>query len=233
MNKFFIRTLSLFLILSLLLSLGAYGLGLLLQRRWKLPIFNPLLVAIVVVAVVLLLLDLDYGSYSQGANLLNYLLTPATVCLAVPLYEQFSLLRRHGKAVLLGIAAGVLASLVTILVLAWLFSLDHSAYVTLLPKSITTAIGIGVTEILGGHVSLSVGTLEHRGLLRRRREDRDRRQMHLELTEAGWEIARCGQAVQKQFFSAAFQGITRQELEDWYGILQRMWENMQAMQDNR
>ena len=83
------------------------------------------------------------------------------------------------------------------------------------------------------HVSLSVGTLEHRGLLHRRREDRDRRQIHLELTEAGWEIARCGQAVQKQFFSAAFQGITRQELEDWYGILQRMWENMQAVQDNR
>ena len=83
------------------------------------------------------------------------------------------------------------------------------------------------------HVSLSVGTLEHRGLLRRRREERDRRQIHLELTEAGWEIARCGQGVQKQFFSAAFQGITRQELEDWYGILQRMWENMQTMQNNR
>ncbi len=150
---------------GLLLSLGAYGLGLLLQRRWKLPIFNPLLVAIVVVAVVLLLLDLDYGSYSQGANLLNYLLTPATVCLAVPLYEQFSLLRRHGKAVLLGIAAGVLAGLVTILVLAWLFSLDHSAYVTLLPKSITTAIGIGVSEELGGHVSLTVVVIIITGVL--------------------------------------------------------------------
>ena len=150
---------------GLLLSLGAYGLGLLLQRRWKLPIFNPLLVAIVVVAVVLLLLDLDYGSYSQGANLLNYLLTPATVCLAVPLYEQFSLLRRHGKAVLLGIAAGVLDSLVTILVLAWLFSLDHSAYVTLLPKSITTAIGIGVSEELGGHVSLTVVVIIITGVL--------------------------------------------------------------------
>lgn len=83
------------------------------------------------------------------------------------------------------------------------------------------------------HVSLSVGTLEHRGLLRRRREERDRRQMHLELTEAGWEIARCGQGVQKQFFSAAFRGITRQELEAWYHILQRMWENMQAMQNQR
>ena len=83
------------------------------------------------------------------------------------------------------------------------------------------------------HVSLSVGTLEHRGLLRRRREASDRRQLHLQLTEAGWEIARCGQEVQKQFFSAAFQGITRQELEDWYGILQRMWENMQTMQNNR
>lgn len=150
---------------GLLLSLGAYGLGLLLQRRWKLPIFNPLLVAIVVVAVVLLLLDLDYGSYSQGANLLNYLLTPATVCLAVPLYEQFSLLRRHGKAVLLGIAAGVLAGLVTILVLAWLFSLDHSAYVTLLPKSITTAIGIGVATELGGRVPIAVAVIILTGIL--------------------------------------------------------------------
>ena len=150
---------------GLLLSLGAYGLGLLLQRRWKLPIFNPLLVAIVVVAVVLLLLDLDYGSYSQGANLLNYLLTPATVCLAVPLYEQFSLLRRHGKAVLLGIAAGVLASLVTILVLAWLFSLDHSAYVTLLPKSITTAIGMDVSAELGGYVSVTVAVIILPGVL--------------------------------------------------------------------
>lgn len=83
------------------------------------------------------------------------------------------------------------------------------------------------------HVSLSVGTLEHRGLLRRRREASDRRQLHLQLTEAGWEIARCGQEVQKQFFSAAFQGITRQELDNWYGILQRMWENMQTMQNNR
>ena len=83
------------------------------------------------------------------------------------------------------------------------------------------------------HVSLSVGTLEHRGLLRRRREERDRRQIHLELTEAGWEIARCGQGVQKQFFSAVFQGITRQELENWYGVLQRIWGNMQAMQNNR
>ena len=83
------------------------------------------------------------------------------------------------------------------------------------------------------HVSLSVGTLEHRGLLRRRREQRDHRQIHLELTEAGWEIARCGQGAQKQFFSAVFQGITRQELENWYGILQRMWENMQDMKADK
>lgn len=83
------------------------------------------------------------------------------------------------------------------------------------------------------HVSLSVGTLEHRGLLRRRREERDRRQIHLELTQAGWEIARCGQEVQKQFFFAVFQGITRHELENWYGVLQRMWENMQAMDTDK
>ena len=83
------------------------------------------------------------------------------------------------------------------------------------------------------HVSLSVGTLEHRGLLRRRREAGDRRQLHLQLTQAGWEIARCGQKAQKEFFTAAFQGITRQELESWYGILQKMWKNMQAMETDK
>lgn len=83
------------------------------------------------------------------------------------------------------------------------------------------------------HVSLSVGTLEHRGLLCRRREAGDRRQLHLQLTQAGWEIARCGQKAQKEFFAAAFQGITRQELESWYGILQKMWKNMQAMETDK
>lgn len=147
------------------LSLGAYGIGLMLKKRFKLAIFNPLLVAIVLVIAFLAATDMDYQQYNDGAKYLSYLLTPATVCLAVPLYEQFTLLRRHAKAVMLGIVAGVLASLCCILLMAVVFRLDHAMYVTLLPKSITTAIGIGVTEILGGHVSLGVVVIIITGVL--------------------------------------------------------------------
>ena len=137
------------------LSLAAYGVGVFLRSRWKFALFNPLLVAIVLVVVFLVGFKIDYATYMEGARYISYLLTPATVCLAVPLYQQFSLLKKNAKAVLLGIAAGTLASLCVILGLCILFHLDHTMYVTLLPKSITTAIGSGVAEELGGIQSLT------------------------------------------------------------------------------
>lgn len=150
---------------GVLISLAAYALGLLLKRRTGWSLMNPLLISIVLVIVVLLLTGVSYERYSQSANLISYLLTPATVCLAVPLYQQVELLRRNARAVMLGIAAGVLASLCSVLLLAVVFSFDHTAYVTFLPKSITTAIGIGVAEELGGNVSVSVVVIIITGVL--------------------------------------------------------------------
>ncbi len=147
------------------LSLAAYGVGVFLRSRWKFALFNPLLVAIVLVVVFLVGFHIDYDTYMEGARYISYLLTPATVCLAVPLYQQFSLLKKNAKAVLLGIAAGVLASLCVILGLCVLFHLDHTMYVTLLPKSITTAIGIGVSGELGGIQSLTVVVIIITGVL--------------------------------------------------------------------
>ena len=147
------------------LSLAAYGVGVFLRSRWKFALFNPLLVAIVLVVVFLVGFKIDYATYMEGARYISYLLTPATVCLAVPLYQQFSLLKKNAKAVLLGIAAGTLASLCVILGLCILFHLDHTMYVTLLPKSITTAIGIGVSEELGGIQSLTVVVIIITGVL--------------------------------------------------------------------
>lgn len=147
------------------LSLAAYGVGVFLRSRWKFALFNPLLVAILLVAVFLVAFDIDYAVYNEGAKYISYLLTPATVCLAVPLYQQFSLLKQNAKAVLLGIAAGVLTSLTVILAMSVLFHLDHTMYVTLLPKSITTAIGIGVSEELGGIQSLTVVVIIITGVL--------------------------------------------------------------------
>ena len=132
------------------ISLIAYEAGLLLKRKFKMAIFNPLLIAIIAVIAVLCLLHIDYDTYNQSGQYISYLLTPATVCLAVPLYQQMELLKKNLKAVIIGIVSGVLASLVSVLILAKLFSLSHEQYVTLLPKSITTAIGMGVSEELGG-----------------------------------------------------------------------------------
>ena len=98
----------------------------------------------------------SYESYSKGANVISYLLTPATVCLAVPLYEQIEHLKRNYHAVATGITAGVLGSMTSILALVLLFGLDHQAYVTLLPKSVTTAIGMGISEELGGNVPVTI-----------------------------------------------------------------------------
>ena len=132
------------------ISFLGYELGLILKKRFKAAILNPLLIGIIAVIAVLLLLRVDYDSYNEGAQYISYLLTPATVCLAVPLYEQLTLLRKNFRAVAAGLISGVLASLVSVLLMALLFRLDHQQYVTLLPKSITTAIGMGVSEEMGG-----------------------------------------------------------------------------------
>lgn len=146
-------------------SLVAYEIGLLLKKKFKLAIFNPLLIAILCVMAVLMILDVDYSTYNEGGQYISYLLTPATVCLAVPLYRQISLLRKNLKAVIAGILSGVLASMVSVLILAKLFGLSHEEYVTLLPKSITTAIGMGVSEELGGIVTITVAVIIITGVL--------------------------------------------------------------------
>ena len=147
------------------LSLVAYEAGLLLRRKFKLAILNPLLIATICVMAVLVLFKVDYDQYNESAKYISYLLTPATVCLAVPLYEQMSLLKKNFKAVAAGIVSGVLASLVSVLVLAKLFGLSHEQYVTLLPKSITTAIGMGISEELGGIVTITVAVIIITGIL--------------------------------------------------------------------
>lgn len=146
-------------------SLIAYGLGTLLQKNFKLAIFNPLLISIIVTIIILLVTNIDYKTYYEGAKYLSYLLTPATVCLAVPLYEKLELLKNNWKAIFAGILSGVLTTMLCILAMSIIFNLSHKEYVTLLPKSITTAIGMGVSEELGGYVTLTVAVIIITGIL--------------------------------------------------------------------
>lgn len=150
---------------GVMLSLVAYGIGFELKKRFKFAIFNPLLIAIILVMIVLVSLHIDYDVYNEGAVYISYLLTPATVCLAVPLYEQFELLKKNWKALLIGILSGCIASMGSILTMSVIFSLSHEEYVSFLPKSITTAIGMGVSEELGGYVSITVAVIIITGVL--------------------------------------------------------------------
>ena len=151
--------------LGVFLSIGAYLAGLAIKKKTGLAVMNPLLIAVAIVIALLSVLDIPYEAYNQSAKLLSSLLTPATICLAVPLYEQLALLKKHRNAILAGIASGVITSLVCVLALCLLFHLDHASYVTLLPKSITTAIGMGVSEKLGGYVSITVAVIIITGIL--------------------------------------------------------------------
>lgn len=141
---------------GLVLSLCVYLFALWLKNKTKLAILNPLLVSSILIMGLLVGVGMDYDTYNKGASFLSWLLTPATVCLAIPLYKQLHLLRKHGAAVAAGIVSGVATSAVSIFILSKLMGLSHVHYVTLLPKSITTAIGMGVSEEAGGIVTLTV-----------------------------------------------------------------------------
>ncbi len=147
------------------ISLTAYEAGLLIKRKFKSALLNPLLIGTACVMAVLLLLKIEYKHYYESAKYISYLLTPATVCLAVPLYQQIELLKKNLKAVAVGITAGVFTSLLGVFLLSKLFALNHVQYVTLLPKSITTAIGMDVSRDLGGIEAITVAVIIITGIL--------------------------------------------------------------------
>lgn len=145
-----------FLYFGMFLSTAAYLFGMWLKKKLGWAVLNPLLVAVVLVIAFLKAAHISYADYNAGAQYISYFLTPATVCLAIPLYKQLELLKKNFVAVALGITSGVAASAASIFVMALLFKLEHVHYVSLLPKSITTAIGMGVSEEAGGIVTLTV-----------------------------------------------------------------------------
>lgn len=147
------------------LSLIGYWIGVWCNKKFRSPIFNPLLIGIAFVILVLVVGKIEYRVYEIGGTYINFLLTPATICFALPLYRQMQLLKEHSLAIMAGILSGVVASAISILGFAIACSLSHEEYVTFLPKSITTAIGMGVSQELGGIVTITVATIVLTGII--------------------------------------------------------------------
>lgn len=147
------------------LTLAAFELGRILQSKWKSPLLNPILVGAALVGTVLILGKIPLADYQTGCKPLQFLLTPATICYAVSLYEQISSLKKHLPAILAGVLCGTLVSLGSIRLMAFLFGLDAVMTNTMLPKSITTAIGMVISEEAGGIGALTAAVIILTGIL--------------------------------------------------------------------
>lgn len=161
MNEIFMNSVT----IGVVLSIFAYQLGVFLKKKTNSPFLNPLLISIITVMVILVIFKVDYENYNYSAKYLSYLLTPATVSLAIPLYRQIDNLKKSLRAIVLSVLSGTITSMTVILVMAILFGLSHEEYVTLLPKSITTAIGMGISEELGGYVTITVAVIIVTGII--------------------------------------------------------------------
>ena len=149
----------------LVLTIGSYQIGLWLRKKWNHPVCNPILIAVILVIAVLLLMGIPIESYQAGTAGIQWLLTPATVCLALPLYEHLKVLKKSLTAILLGVLAGTVTSLGSILLMCRLFSLESQLSVSLLPKSITTAMGIVLSQQSGGIAPLTTAVIIITGIL--------------------------------------------------------------------
>ena len=159
MNELFLDS----MFFGVVISIIGYVIGLSLQKKVK--ALNPLLISIVFVILFLLIFKIEYQTYNESAKMLSYLLTPATVALAIPLYRQINVLKKHYKELFIGILSGVLSSAGSIFLMSKLFGFTNEQFVTLLPKSITTAIGMGMSEELGGTVNITVSVIVVTGVL--------------------------------------------------------------------
>ena len=138
------------------ISLLTYFLGMFLRKKFNYAIVNPLLISTILTIVFLLVFDVDYETYNQGAQYLSVFLTPVTICLAVPLYRQLQVLKKNIVAVIVGISCGVFAHALTILTLSKLFGLDRVLTLSILPKSVTTPIAVGISNELSGIEAVTI-----------------------------------------------------------------------------
>ena len=141
---------------GLITILAFYNIGLFIQKKAKKPIFNSLLISIILIILFLKVTNIPYENFKIGADIMNFMLGPVTVVLAVPLYRQFDLFKKHLKEILLGIVVGVVTSFMIITIIGKLTLTNNEIIYSILPKSITTPMGISLVNALGGIESITV-----------------------------------------------------------------------------
>lgn len=150
---------------GIFISLIAFEIGLFIYKKTKLPIFNPLLTATILIICFLKIFNIDFDTYNNGGQFINIFLGPATIVLAVPLYKKLNLLKENFLSIFSGILVGSLVSVLSVISIATFLGLDNSLTVSLLSKSVTTPIGIEITNSLGGSSSITVLAIVLSGII--------------------------------------------------------------------
>lgn len=146
------------------ITIGCFSLANLCQKKLKQPLLNPILVSAIMVIAVLKILNIPNSAYQAGCQALSFLLTPATICLAISFYEQFQKLKHHISAILVGVLAGTVCSIGLIYLLCRFFGLEPVLTASLLPKSVTTAIGVALCEEIGGISAITTAAIAITGI---------------------------------------------------------------------
>ena len=150
---------------GIFLSIAAYALGYGLNRKFRTPLCNPLLIAIVLVVGVLLIFRIPYEDYNAGGEIISLFLAPATACLAVGIYAKLAVLKQYCLPILVGAVAGSASSMLSVYALCRLLGLDEQLTVSLIPKSVTTPIAVGIVESAGGLTPITVVAVIVTGIL--------------------------------------------------------------------
>lgn len=153
------------ILFGITLSLIAFETALFIKNKTKFILFNPLLLSIIFVMAFLILFKIDYSLYEKGGSLINSFLGPATVILAVPLYKQLDNLKKHALPILVGISIGSLIGIISVVISSLLLGLNLDIIASLIPKSVTTPIGIEVSNQLGGIVPITVLSIIITGII--------------------------------------------------------------------
>lgn len=152
-------------IFGIVLTIIFFNIGIYIQNKTKKPIFNPLLIAIVGIILFLSITKIPYDKYKLGSDSINFLLGPVTISLAIPLYKQFDLLKKYFLEIIVGIFCGVIVSLASILIIGGLTHANMEILNSLIPKSITTPMGLALTKTLNGIDSITVVSIIITGIL--------------------------------------------------------------------
>lgn len=151
-------------VLPVVLTLAGYWMGTLCQKKWKSPLLNPILIGMAVVVLFILATGMETDAYKQGTEKLSWLMTPATISLAIPMYEQLQVLKKNGKAIVVGVAAGAVSCVLVLMAGAMLFQLDRTITVSIMPKSVTAAIGVPLCELFGGIGAVTTAAIAVTGI---------------------------------------------------------------------